>query len=604
MRTAIYARKSTAQNAVAEDAKSVAHQVTRARQFAEQRGWTVVEEHVYVDDAASGAEFVDRELMRLVIAAKSTPRPFDVLVTMDQDRIGRDQRYTPMILHDLKDAGIQVWYYQTGEALRLDTSMDVFISGVKNFANQWHREQARNKTRDVLRKSASDGRVAGGKVLGYRNVEVLAGDKRSHVVREIDPAQADIVRRIFRMAADGKGLLRIAKTLNTEKIPNPTGQESYQDDAGRARRRPGRCWASTGVRDVLHRELYRGRVVYGKTRWMDKGKTKVRVEVPESEWLVIEQPELRIVPEPLWQAAQTRLSNTRAVYLRRTNGQLGGKPESGMESRYLLSGFLRCGVCGGNLVISKKTGQRGRPQTSYVCATRRTRGDAGCTNKHGIPATALTDAVVAQLKHVFLNPVALGKLLMKEWEDRRTSPDALVDQQRTLTRELGIIDRELDTLLKMILAEQAPVKILEAMHAREAEKKTLLAKLEQLEGLRAVAEEAFDVAAWLDETKELLENLRETLEADPAAGRQVLRHLLVGAITVTPRIEDGALFFDFAGTSSYAEYAGLAAAEAAGTDIYLGSPPIGMTSRDVTGHVSRRVQQWWPRGDSNTRHAV
>src|SRR5688572_12047837 len=76
MKAAIYARKSTAQH-VAEDAKSVAHQVARARQFSAQRGWTVVEEHVYVDDAASGAEFVDRDLMRLVIAAKSTPRPFD-----------------------------------------------------------------------------------------------------------------------------------------------------------------------------------------------------------------------------------------------------------------------------------------------------------------------------------------------------------------------------------------------------------------------------------------------------------------------------------------------------------------------------------------------
>jgi site-specific DNA recombinase len=125
---------------------------------------------------------------------------------------------------------------------------------------------------------------------------------------------------------------------------------------------------------------------------------------------VREAPELRIVPEPLWQAAQDRLARTHEVYLRRTGGQLGGKPESGLVSKYLLSGFLRCGVCGGNLIISKKTGQRGRAQTTYICSTQRTRGQDICTNRWGVPAIPLADAVPAQIKHVFLDPAALGAL--------------------------------------------------------------------------------------------------------------------------------------------------------------------------------------------------
>jgi len=86
MKAAIYARKSTAQH-VAEDAKSVAHQVARARQFSAQRGWTVVEEHVYVDDAASGAEFVEP----LEVAALAFPvadRVTDELQRRNTSEIG------------------------------------------------------------------------------------------------------------------------------------------------------------------------------------------------------------------------------------------------------------------------------------------------------------------------------------------------------------------------------------------------------------------------------------------------------------------------------------------------------------------------------------
>jgi DNA invertase Pin-like site-specific DNA recombinase len=60
MNAAIYARKSTEQAGVADDQKSVARQLEHSRQYAERKGWTVAEEHVYVDDGISGAEFANR----------------------------------------------------------------------------------------------------------------------------------------------------------------------------------------------------------------------------------------------------------------------------------------------------------------------------------------------------------------------------------------------------------------------------------------------------------------------------------------------------------------------------------------------------------------
>ena len=80
MIAAIYARKSTEQLGLADDQKSIARQVEHARQYAERKGWTVDESHVYVDDGISGAEFANRPgFLRLMNSLKPRAR-FQVLV--------------------------------------------------------------------------------------------------------------------------------------------------------------------------------------------------------------------------------------------------------------------------------------------------------------------------------------------------------------------------------------------------------------------------------------------------------------------------------------------------------------------------------------------
>jgi DNA invertase Pin-like site-specific DNA recombinase len=56
MIAAIYARKSTEQGGVDDEAKTVSTQIGNARAFALEKGWTVDERHVYFDDAVSGAD--------------------------------------------------------------------------------------------------------------------------------------------------------------------------------------------------------------------------------------------------------------------------------------------------------------------------------------------------------------------------------------------------------------------------------------------------------------------------------------------------------------------------------------------------------------------
>jgi site-specific DNA recombinase len=294
MIAAIYARKSTDQN-IADEEKSVTRKVERARQYAERKGWTVDPAAIFIDDGVSGADFVRREgFLRLMNALKPRP-PFQVLVMMEQSRLGRSLDEVPYAIRQIAGAGVRIYCYLTDTEAKSETLVDRFQPSVMAFVDDMHREQSRQRTRDALRRHAERGYVAGGLVYGYRNVEVRVGDKRSHVLREIDEDQAAVIRRILRDIARGDGFCRIAKRLNGGGVPSP---------------RPKRHgWAVSGVREIVLRDLYRGQVVYGKTRWKDRDRTrddqaraksaKYKVTCPSSEWITTEEPRLRIVDEPL-----------------------------------------------------------------------------------------------------------------------------------------------------------------------------------------------------------------------------------------------------------------------------------------------------------------
>lgn len=94
--------------------------MARAREYAERKGWTVAEKHIYVDDGISGAEFVRREgYLRLMNALK--PRsPFQILVMMEQSRLGREQTETAYAPKRLSDAGVRIAMDKLAKAV-LDT---------------------------------------------------------------------------------------------------------------------------------------------------------------------------------------------------------------------------------------------------------------------------------------------------------------------------------------------------------------------------------------------------------------------------------------------------------------------------------------------------
>ena len=366
------------------------------------------------------------------------------------------------------------------------------------YVDGMHREQSVQRTRDAMRRKAERGHVAGGAVYGYENRRVA-----DHVERTINPIQADVIRRIFRDVATGDGFCRIAKRLNGEGIPSPT--------------RAG--WAISGVREMVMRDLYQGLQVYGKTRWERRRGTKHKIRMPESEWITVEVPSLRIVDEALWRAAHRRLAETRAVYGRLTDGRLIGRPEGHVESPYLFTGFLRCEACGG-VVSASNQPSRGVPMPYYRCATHRERGETRCA--HGVRArvAVLEQAILASLERDVLSEDVLAAVVertiarhtvaVSQGQDRRCGLEAeLHDVQLRVARYVRALGE--GVAVEEIRAELAAVKLREQVLRAE------IAGLSSARGMVAV-----DGAA----LRRRLGEWHNLLGQGPQVARQLLRKLL------------------------------------------------------------------------------
>src|SRR3989442_11892317 len=111
MIAAVYARKSTEQSGISEEAKSVTRQIEHAKLYALRRGCTVGDEYVYSDDGISGAEFSKRPgLLRLMNALKPRP-PFQALIMSEESRLGREAIETAYTLKQIITAGRRGFFF-------------------------------------------------------------------------------------------------------------------------------------------------------------------------------------------------------------------------------------------------------------------------------------------------------------------------------------------------------------------------------------------------------------------------------------------------------------------------------------------------------------
>jgi len=165
-----YLRKSTAQEGVADDDKSVKLQREHVKAFAAKRGWLVRDEYIFEDDGKSGAEFARRPGYMRLMASLKPHAPFGVLIMYDETRLGREQIEVGYALKQIVQAGVEVWFSKDERRRTLGTPVDKFMISALNFAAEEQRVATAERTRATMERKARAGHVTGGCVFGYANV--------------------------------------------------------------------------------------------------------------------------------------------------------------------------------------------------------------------------------------------------------------------------------------------------------------------------------------------------------------------------------------------------------------------------------------------------
>jgi site-specific DNA recombinase len=507
MKVAIYARYSSENQREA----SIADQFRICREFAKRQGWTIAKE--YSDAAVSGATLLRSGFQAMM--ASALRKEVDVVMAESLDRFGRDQEDTAGLFKRLTFAGVSIVTLAEGDITFLHI-------GLKGTMNAMFLKELADKTRRGLRGRVELGKAGGGVSFGYRIVRTFENGVVSTGDREIVPEEAEIIRRIFKQYLGGASPKQIAKNLNRDGVRGPRGSLwSPSTIHGNPKRGIG----------ILHNELYIGRMVWNRQRFLkdpDTGKRVTRLN-PESEWVISNVSHLRIIDDELWTGVQARYATiqhkwSKAPEARRFN--------QFRRPKYLFSGLTKCGECGAGYVVYSRD--------HLGCFGTRDRGT--CTNKLTIARQEVEQRVLRALQ---------DKLMRKDFfeefcrEFAKEMNRLRMEQRAGLTsakRELARIDARQKKLLDMMLDDAVPVQ------KGKAEMKKLEERRLELDAQLKAADEPPPLLhpSMADLYRSKVEELASALQREDTRreASEMLRGL-IEAIVLTPR--DGQLRIELRG---------------------------------------------------------
>jgi site-specific DNA recombinase len=432
LRAGVYARYSSDN----QRDTSLTDQERISRQEVERHGCKIV---VVWEDAALTGQLGEEQRpgLRAMLAAAEAGE-IDVLIVDDSSRLSRNNSDALRIMERLSFWGVGLIAVADGINTITNPQSSRLLYGLKAAVNEEYLRAMGHQVKRGMEGQVRKGRSAGGLPYGYRSRPII--DERGRVAgaeRVIDDAEAAVVRRIFRLyVGDEDGHphspREIGQILSADGIAPPGARWPNRT----ARQRT--TWSYTSIighrkygKGILNNQLYAGKLIWNKSKWLRHPDTKAytyRLR-PAHEHIVVEVPELRIVPQELWDRVQARLT------LQATLANIPGRRNVG---QYLLSGFVKCGVCGGPYT---------KMNYSYRCAMHRNRGAAACPNTRGVSAAKLQRVVIQALRERLYSPANLktlislvrDELLRKAKQRHRVTPNQREQALRTLEGEIANI---------------------------------------------------------------------------------------------------------------------------------------------------------------------
>lgn len=305
-RAVIYCRVST-QEQTQRDALAV--QVQEAQNAVKSNEWVLVDQYIEMESGTT--KHGRSEYMRLLDDIKDKKK-FDIIVIKSLDRLNRSAKNWYLFVEELVNNDKLLYIYMDRAFYKTD---DRLISGVKAILAEQYSRDLSSKINNAHEYRQKNGTT----VLINNNTYGYVKNPDKSV--SIHPEEAKMIRKIYRLAAQGCGSRTISKILYQDGIRNRNGNQLEE----------------SSIRRIIKNPLFKGVVVMNKRHFDFERKKEIKN--PESEWIYHQGLVPAIVEEELWEKANKMLKLSAAQVK-------GAGRQKKHRELYDFSGKLICGECG------------------------------------------------------------------------------------------------------------------------------------------------------------------------------------------------------------------------------------------------------------------
>lgn len=416
-KAALYMRLSKDDDGTSESA-SITTQRKMLRSYAADQGFQVFDE--YVDDGWSGTNFDRPDFKRMI--ADIEAGKVNLVMTKDLSRLGRDYitagQYTEIYF---PSKGVR--YIAINDGYDSDSPY-TDIAPFKNVINEMYARDTSKKIRSAFTTKMRDGAyIAAFAPYGYQKDPA----DKNHLV--VDTQSGEIVKQIFRLAANGALPIEIARTLNAQGTPSPAVYRCMTHEGLDVNQYSQRQeWTSATITKMLRNVVYLGHTAQGKTTRVSF-KSHLTVSNPRAEWIVIENTHEALVDAETFDLVRRRSAS-------RTCGKKGAFYN-------LFSGIAKCADCGKNMSATG-TRKKGSP-ANLTCGGYKLYGADECSN-HFIDYNVLYEIVLTSLKE----QLCISRGERAAILDNAQKHPLFIVKQQDHRKELGSIKKRLRELEKII----------------------------------------------------------------------------------------------------------------------------------------------------------
>ena len=500
MRAVIYARVSSEKQA--ENGTSIPAQIKICKEFLNRSGYSLYK--TYIDEAKSALSADRPSFQDMIEEAKKNPPPFDAIIIYSFSRFARNR--LDSITYKLLLRKKEIKVISVTEPLEEDTPEGKLLEGIIEVINEFYSSNLARETFRGQRENATQGFWNGGvPPIGYKVLEIKNGEGKKKVL-EIDEEYEGAVKEIYELFLKGYGLKKISEIINAKELKTKRGNS----------------FSPSTVRGILRNEAYIGNLIWNK---YDK-KTKGKKYKDKKDWVRIDGRIPQIIDKENFNIVQKMFEERKGV-----------NPKS-LGRTHILSGLIKCGLCGSNYIYARKSKVRGdkKYETSYyVCGKKDKLSKQACPNV-ALKAPEIEDYITKLLAEKLLSEKNVKKIVENLRNEYDEVKEEAKNKSKSIRESIRKIDIKINNIYKAVENGFSQKLLNERLKELNSKKEDFLRDLELLKSESVKPYSEKEISVFANSIKEKIKSLTD----------EELNHylkLFICAIKVTP--EDMTVYLTF-----------------------------------------------------------